>query len=261
MPSIPDPYRKMPSKPTGAALLALLLTAAVVIGLTVGRIHYLGPMEGFWDLLLVEAWGVLMTLCLVGLLMLWLYGKGVRHVAVRRYHDEIDAFRDWKSPEAAFRINGCIKQLNREGVCVMDLSRCYLRNMYLSAADLSGAALVRTDLQSAYLSKIVFRAADLNGASLRRAFLWQADLQDAILALADLRDANLENAVLRGGFFQGARLDGANLKGADLTGARGLSAEQLAGVRTLFDATLDREVAQQVRRKNEALFTEPETKK
>lgn len=78
----------------------------------------------------------------------------------KRYKEEIEDFRNWKSAEASYRIIGNIKRLNRIGVSDINLSGCYLREMDLSGLDLRNANLTDTDLQDVNLKSV-----DLRGAS------------------------------------------------------------------------------------------------
>ena len=257
MPGLRHVPWKLAGKPLAATAVVFVAASAVVVGLTVLRYHVLGPPDGFWDRVLAESYGMLMDLLVIGGLVLWLNQKGRTAFEVQRCRDEIDDFRDWRFQEAAFRISGNIRRLNRHGITDVDLNRCTLRNMHLSAVNLENASLLKTDLQGAYLARSVFRSADLNGANLKHAFCFKADFTDTVLVGADLRESTFENAVLRGAYVQGADLARADLTGADLTGARGLTAAQLTTVKTLHRAVLDAEIQRSIQEQHPGLFDAP----
>ncbi len=251
------PFTKTLMKPVWIAAFLFVLFSVIVVGITAFRFYHYGPVEHFWDRLLMESYGMLLDVLVIGIFLLWLNQKGRSYFEIQRYHDEIEDFRGWRFQEAAFRISGNIKRLNRNGVTGIDLSRCTLRNMDLRAVNLEGAGLVQADLRDAYLARAVLRSADLNGAGLRRAFLWQADLKEAILVGADLRDANLESADLSGAYIQGCDLGGADLTAAILTGTKGLTPEQLSGTKTLFNAVIDSKIEAQIQKVSPRLLKDP----
>jgi hypothetical protein len=131
------------------------------------------------------------------------------------------------------------------------LSRAYKEDRLLDLArtDLRGANLIGAFFRSAFLVQADLRGAQLLGANLRDAALFGADLREALLSEADLRGADLSEARLSGARFGGtvvsgkplgwAILHGALLSRADLRGARNLTLNQLANVKTLYQALLD----------------------
>lgn len=136
-----------------------------------------------------------------------------------------------------------------------------LRGATLTGADLSGANLRWTDL----------RQADLRGAFLKKANLIGADLRRALLERSNLIAANLIGANLRGAFLEGANLIGADLSGAnlrwaklgwaDLRKARNLSVKQLSRETTLYEAELDPDLKERLKKDYPHLFEKPKTEK
>ena len=100
--------------------------------------------------------------------------------------------------------------------------------------------------------------ANLSGADLRSDFLPRANLIAANLSDADLRGACLEDADLYRADLYRADLMAANLSGANLSEVLGLNIEQLSTVETLYEAELDPELMEQVRKKYPHLLEEPE---
>lgn len=233
--------------PFAAAAALLSVVAGGVVAVTLLWLRRNGWPEAFAEQLIVQAYGaVFHAILLLALAALWIRLRR-RGLEVGRLQEAIEDFRDWNSMEAAYRIAGCVRRLNRCGVSRIDLSRCMLRHMHLRESALSGARMVQTRLQGAVLSKADLCDADLNGADLRGAFLWQSRLRSAILSFADLRGANLENADCQNALLQGVRLEGARVGGADLTGVKGLLPEQLAGAVEWEKAKLDPELARQMK--------------
>ena len=107
-----------------------------------------------------------------------------------------------------------------------------LRGANLKEVDLTEVDLREVDLTAADLRGVNLTAAKLIVANLTRADLEGANLTGAKLALAELAVANLTGADL-----EGAELAGANLTGAYLTGAKGLTYNQLASVKSLFQTS------------------------
>ena len=75
---------------------------------------------------------------------------------------------------------------------------------------------------------------------------------------AHLEGANLAGADLRGAYLGLADFRGANLWGANLEGAHTLTVEQLATVKTLYDAHLDPPLLEQIRRQYPHLLEKPQ---
>ena len=94
------------------------------------------------------------------------------------------------------------------------------------------------DLSLANLSFANLRNADLSHICLRRADLSFANLSNAYLGYSDFTDAD----------FADAELQGANLKGANLVEVVNLSLEQLATVKTLYNAKLPEPINATVQR-------------
>jgi len=145
---------------------------------------------------------------------------------------------------------------------------------YLNEANFEGANLDDTDftgarLRLAHFEKTVHKRSHFVMADLEEAHLEGANLTGAILEGTNLKRAHLEEANLTGAFFnnwtkleethlEGANLTGAILEGADLREAQGLTIDQLSKVKTLYNAKLDPELEEPLRKKYPALFEEPE---
>jgi uncharacterized protein YjbI with pentapeptide repeats len=173
----------------------------------------------------------------------------------------------------------------------LNLSRTDLRGSTLPKFDLQKLDLRFTDLRcgnliGAQLQEAALRCADLRdsnmqGGVLHGANLEEANLHGAYLRGIDLRrarynhktiwpsgfdyqksgaigpDADLERVDLRGVDLWGAELHGANLQGANLQGVRNLTVEQLATVKTLYQATLDPPLREAIQQQYPLLLEKP----
>ena len=95
------------------SLAVFLYSAIIAVILTIGCECW---NLNFFENVLVEAWGMLFDIIMIGGIILYLQERGQRLITIQRYKDEIDDFRLWESDEAAYRIRGNIKRLNREGL-------------------------------------------------------------------------------------------------------------------------------------------------
>lgn len=205
---------------------ALIFTFAIVIVAFVTWVRDLYSHATFWDSVLVEAHGMLLDILVFGVLLLWLNKKREIQLEAKRYVEEIDDFRGWKSEEAVRRIRGNIFRLNRLGKTDIDLHHCFLK----------GADLRRANL----------RGAKLTGAVLEDAKFWKADLCDS-----KLWSANLERASLHEANLQGADLWRAKLKGAKVY------TETLTEVKSLYESELDQTLMEQLKHECPNLLEEP----
>ena len=177
-----------------------------------------------------------------------------------------------------------LQEAHLEGVDLQGahLEGADLQHVHLEDADLTDAHLEDARLLEAHLERAVLWYAHLEGALLRQAYLkraelceaylegaalWEAHLEGALLMLAHLEgtslwEAHLEGvsfseAHLEGTDFEGAHLEGAALWGAHLQGAENLTIEQLATVKTLYEAHLDPPLLEQIRQHHPQLLEKP----
>ncbi len=186
-----------------AAERPVLLAFLVFIGASLVVIPASIPFyaqEGFPANVMAEAYGTLYDLLIIGWFLLWLNRRAQSRVESNRYREEIEDFLGWRSPEAAHRIAGSIRRLNRAGIR-QDIR---LTEAYLKGANLNGAHLSKSDIW---------------GANLREAKLGDSDLSESNLAGSDLEEADLERSDLHGADFRGANLKLSDLERADLRGA------------------------------------------
>lgn len=247
------------NRPIILSFLVFLLVMLVIMGtsLLVNGTGFYRELDNINNLL-VEAHGMLFDLLVIGVLVYWLNALGEKRRRIERYKEEIQDYSEWRRSEAAYRIAGSIRRLNREGVSQLNLSHVYLveanlsatrlyrshlreanlgeanlrgadlRSVDLTQANLARATLISADLSQAELSQSSLMAANLSqarlvGANLSEANLYQstlvkADLRGVNLIGANLRQANLSYAHLRGADLREADLRGADLRGADLRG-------------------------------------------
>lgn len=113
------------------------------------------------------------------------------------------------------------------------------------------------DLKDAHLEIANLTSSVLKRANLEKAHLQGAALYRSLLEEAGLRGAHLGGAILKGADLSGAQLQGANLRYANLQGAKNLTIEQLSKVKTLYEATLDSSVMEQIQKRYPHLLEKP----
>jgi len=285
----------LPTSAVTIAFIVFILSAITVKAVSLIYYDYWDPE--FWKNIRVEAHGMLFDILVIGVLILFLNRRAEKRIENQRYLDEIDDFRGWKSDEAAHRIAGNIKRLNRNGYKgKIILANCYLPSIDLYNANLKGANLCSADLREsllnganlfnasltsailietqfkrailikaalyeAVLTKANLEDAQLIGANLEYAIIDGACLQKAILIEADLTFANLKGSFLQDADLEFAVLEGTNLQGANLKRVRNLTLEQLSEVKSLYEAKLDPELLKEVEEKYPHLLKKPTGKK
>ena len=119
-----------------------------------------------------------------------------------------------------------------------DLRGAHLDGAHLDSTYLDGVFLMDAHLDGVYLSGAHLEGLQLTGAHLKGADLLAAHLEGARLRGAHLDGAELGAVYLEGAELRGAHLDGARFMSAHLQGAKNLTVEQLATVKTLYEAHL-----------------------
>ena len=160
------------------------------------------------------------------------------------------------------------KEGTRADLRLSKLKTIKLEKAVLAYADLQQSNLFRVNLQQAILIRTNLKKSYLRQTNLRRASLFKANLEGAeivgsILSNSNLTESNLKNCKCRGSDFERAILVKANLEGADLLstlfeetvlrganlkGAKNLTIEQLQGAKTLYQAKLDPELMEKVKK-------------
>lgn len=272
-------FKDVTEKPLVTTGLVLLLLSVLVFSLSTP--YYLNDFELFYENVLIEAHGMLFDLLIIGLLLVWLNKNGERQIRIKRYAEEIDDYRHWKSEEATYKIIGNIKRLNKDKITQIDLYNSYLKNANLNYVDLTGSnmnyvnlddsTLINAMLMNVRMNQASLKAAKLNKADLRGAFLGGANCEGASMIKCDMENTqliktNLRNAFLMDGNLKNAMVAGAdfyqaNLMKADLRGIQGVTAEQLSTARSLAKALLDPELEQELRMNYPHLFVAADTQK
>jgi len=246
---------------TSAVLLFLLSSVVIISSIP----NYLNRFAEIKYDLLIEGHGMMFDIALIGMLLYWLNENGERRTRIRMYQDEIDDFRLWESPEAAFRTVGNLKRLNRHGIYNINLVNCYLcntninyinlKNSNLNSASICNSSLIDVVLENARLNQTNFENSNLNSANIKGAyasgaifkdsFLIKADFENAFLIKTNFNGAYLMEANLRGAYLMGADFENASLYKADLRDVKGLTIDQIKKAKTLFLTKFDDEFIRQ----------------
>ncbi len=287
-------YLHLISNPIRISVFVFFLSSIIVISITIYFDLY---SYRFRENVLVEAHGTLFDILILGVFVLWLQRKGSSKLEKTRYIDEIDDFRNFVSEEAARKIKGNIKRLLKKGENQIDLSNCYLMGMDLRYSDLHdsymwGANFEESDfrdsnLHNTNLEDTNFHEADLQRCDMRDVFAWKAKFKSADLRYTDLENANLRETNCSSADFDNANLKNsnlwraklietnfwkANLSKSDLTEAnledthfrdtdlrevKGLTLKEISKVKTLFNAKLDKDIEEKVKKHFPELLEEP----
>ena len=174
---------------------------------------------GFYQNILVEAYGVIVEIFIISILAKLFIKKIEKQTILKMYMDDIEEMRNCRSPEAAHRIKFRIVKLNEAGIFNLKLRDCYLVDVNLKKVNLQGANLTNADLTRSRLSGANLKGAMLHKATfieanLYRSILTGAALSDATFDAANLMDAKINKANLCGAKLAGSMIDGANFEGS-----------------------------------------------
>jgi uncharacterized protein YjbI with pentapeptide repeats len=240
---------------------AILLTIISIFVVVLSIPYYVNDFNNLKYELLIQGHGMIFDIGLIGLLLFWLNENGEKQKRIRFYNDEIDDFRTWESPEAAFRTVGNIKRLNRLKVHEINLVNCYLHNTNLNHTNLKGSnlntsnisnsELIGITLENCRLNQTNFKDSNLNqcnligayasGANFKNALLIDANLKNSFLIKTNFKNAFLMNANLQNSYIIGADFENASLYKADMRGVKGLTIEQLKKSKTIYLTKFDKE--------------------
>lgn len=242
--------------PTNTVLISIIvfiITSLIVIFISQNFYD-----KEFWGNILVEAHGMLFDILVIGVFILSLNKLAEKRIENQKYLDEIDDFRGWKSSEAAFRIAGNIKRLNRNRCkSKINLVTCYLSSVDLYGENLRGANLTNATLMGADLTKTDLTGAIIRGANLIGTNLAGTDLKGTDLRGADLRGADLRGANLRGADLRVLDPSTADIMNVDIRKAVTLTLDQVSKVKTLYQAKLQPKFRNQIEHEYPHLLENP----
>lgn len=174
--------------------IALFLIAIIVIKYFL-RVYKL--KESFGELITGGSFAIAFDILIFGIVLILLNKRLDKSRLIRRWEEEIDDYRDWKSEEAKYRLVGLIKRINKKGKSRINLSDCYLKKAKLSNINIVNSVLFKADLSDSEMFNIKLNDADLSGATLDNAQLQGAKMENAKLYGASLIGADLSRANLR----------------------------------------------------------------
>lgn len=225
-----------------------LVIASIVIGIPLGliilfgylRLFHLSP-ESAWINILVEAHGLIFDIIFFSIIMAIYANLQERKNRITRYKEELDDYRGWDDKEAAYRVAGIIRRLEREGVNDIDLNDLHFGNCtektikkaiqenarliglprYLCYQNLTGAnlraiELSNTEFEQSLLNGVILLGATLNYCTFQEVWLNDANLEASKMTNAVLDRVDLKKANLRRADFSGATLNSVNLEEAEL---------------------------------------------
>lgn len=159
----------------------------------------------------IETFGMVFDVILLVLLFNFISSKGEKENAIRKYNEEIEDFREWKSEEAKYRIRGNIIRLNRLNYNKFDLAFIDLSNLKLLDCKFSFSNLVNTDFSNTNLNKAEFVEILCSDSKFNSCFLHLSDFSKATL-----QNTEFKKAFMLGSNFSHSTLSSINFAEADL---------------------------------------------
>ena len=164
----------------------------------------------------------------------------------------------WSIKKEQDRINSVKGALlKKKDLRYANMFRAFVAKAILRRANLEGANLRKSDFQGADMRQVNLQNTDLRAANLKGADLREATLMNADMVGAQLQNTNLGMAQFRGADLNEVDLENADLRCADLTGAKNLTISMLNSVKTLYHASMDTALLEEVERKMPHLFETP----
>lgn len=247
------------------AALVLIVTASVFV-------FFIKYDDGLAQNLFATILGAFLDVLLFGVLIVLINKRRDKQNDIKRWLEEIDDYRGWKEPEAAHRIVGNIRRLNKNNISKLDLSYCYLKDAILGYSgqrmvDKVESELTQSDIKRRKRGEII--PIDLQvewKTSLAKSIFKDAVLENSILNSVNLNGANfykanLRNTNLRYAELKNASFVRADMEKTDLLGALDLTAEQLSLAKTLYKAKLSTGLYTQMEKEYPHMFYEPEIDK
>jgi uncharacterized protein YjbI with pentapeptide repeats len=132
----------------------------------------------------------------------------------------------------------------------------------LRSANLNNSNMLDSYLVKANLSLALLKDADLQFANLEKAELYRTNLQRANLSHANLQQSklyktNMHEAILVEANFRNAWIKDINFQSANLEGAKNITEEQLCEVKTLYNAKLDSDLLEEVKKRCPHVLKKP----
>jgi BTB/POZ domain-containing protein KCTD9 len=229
------------------------LLAFVIWGIVVFIIDFLkGKLSSkeHWDNVLVEMHGMLMDIVVFGLLITIYDEINERKNEKKKLMEEINDFKNWGTDEAANRIIGSIKKLNRMQVYKIDISYGKVIAADLTYCKFNESTFSYSDFRKSSFDYTVMRGVDIGGSKFSYCRFLQTDMQqcnaygahfekakfvNCLLGLSNYNNAifdessieisQMNNCNLRGTSFYKAKLLGTKLTDSDIRGANFKEAE------------------------------------
>ncbi|ACL04201.1 pentapeptide repeat protein [Desulfatibacillum aliphaticivorans] len=143
-----------------------------------------------------------------------------------------------------------------------NLVKANIMGAIIHKTNLDDGILVGANLKATNLYKASLKGANLMGANLEAANLYKAIFEGANLSCVDFKNARFYRTNAMGANFKDANFEGADLEGAmlvktNLEGAKSLTVDQLCHAGSLFQADMDAELKDMVKKQCPHLFEEP----
>lgn len=219
--------------------LVLLLGVSLFILPTAFTAYRVDP-GNMKENLIANAATFLLDITFFGLLFAIFDALRNKKISIERYLEEIEDYRDLDEKQAAFRLAGIVRRLNKLNVHEIDLYGCNLSETNLINADFRGSSMFGANLWGIHCPNSDFRDTDLIGAN---------------LAAGDFFGSSFCGSKVGKGF--GRAKDDTNFRNADLSACdlrkvQGLTVDHVCSAESILGAEMDEDL------KNQAMLVCPE---
>ncbi|AIN75180.1 pentapeptide repeat-containing protein [Flavobacterium psychrophilum] len=174
----------------------LFIFMTVICFLLIVLFDFFDPNFKIHDIL-VEFHGLLFDLMILGVLLTIYESITSRLETIKRYTEELNDYKFWKTEEAMYRTRGLIKRLVDLKVKELDLSHCYLA----------------TDKSLSQYEDM--RKWKFSGANLYDSFFMSSNMTDCNFYISNLEDSSFRDVNLTNCKFGGANLINAKFENCD----------------------------------------------
>ena len=208
-------------------LFGLSFSTVILMGIT---LNYYTNFRDIW----VEMHGMVFDILILGIFFSIIQGKAQKEREIKILEEEIEAYKDWGSEEAAHLIIIKTNRLKVISSKAVNLSSCNFSKLDIKNLNFSKTNLKQAKFKNAKIKKANFIKANLrrtnfekvkileglfNGAYLEYAYLMGAMLKNAKFEDAECMNANFIDAQLNGAKFQKADLSDVNFTNSNMIGA------------------------------------------
>ncbi|MEP2668786.1 MAG: pentapeptide repeat-containing protein [Cyclobacteriaceae bacterium] len=256
--------------------LSILMLCTFFVTL-VSYSEYRDNFNELWIQVVGELHGVVFDVLILGILFGWFDRLRDKRQRIRRYLEELDDTKQWKSQEAGFKTVGNIRRLNGLGVYEFELNEHFISKAKLSGLRLESSYLSKTNLRSTKIINTTLSYCTICDSQAKHLFVQDSKLLElysantnycesrftnsslkaSYLAFCNFNDSYIIKVDFSGSVLIGCSFVGARLEKVDFRNCIGLSPEMLQKASSLIEVKLDPEIEKEVIRLREETYNKP----